>query len=339
MKRFCTAIFYILIITVFTTCKTDFDVTAPYKETMIVYGLLNASDTIHWVRINKAFLGDGNAYTMAQQPDSINYPDILDVKMEQINSSGSVLKTLYLTRDSSIPKEPGTFATTPNILYRTNGNEKLVQESDYRLVIYNRETGKTVTAETNVVDSIFMTTPNPYVNPPFQVNWYQGQSYIIRYNSVPEGIDYQLTIRFHYDEVNLSNQSDIQPKQIDWVLPEQLVLENNDESQHLTQTVSKDDFYNFVKQNVSPNPSVERRIGTLDFIFTVASNEFYTYIQVNKPPTGVNQNIPQYTNIDEGLGIFSSRLKQYFRNFEMNPISKDSLIEGSITGDLQFVLF
>jgi hypothetical protein len=84
---------------------------------------------------------------------------------------------------------------------------------------------------------------------------------------------------------------------------------------------------------------VKRIVGSLDFIFTVAANEFYTYIEVNKPPTGVNQSIPQYTNVDGGLGIFSSRLSQGYNNYLMAQQSKDSLIFGSITGGLQFVLF
>ena len=99
--------------------------TAPYKEITVVYGLLNTADTVQWIRINKAFLGMGNALVMAQQPDSINYPDILDVKLQEYEGS-TLRKTFSLLRDSSIQKEPGVFATVPNILYRTNATDKIL---------------------------------------------------------------------------------------------------------------------------------------------------------------------------------------------------------------------
>lgn len=332
MQRFYKPIFYLFIITVFNACKTDFDVTAPYKETTVVYGLLNASDTIQWVRINKAYLGDGNAYTMAQQPDSINYPDILDVKMEEHNELGAIVKTFNLVRDSSIQKEPGSFATSPNILYRTNGIDRINDDYSYKLVIYNRETGNTVTSATNVVDSIII--GYPFTDALLPINWYQLSPVVVKWSGVPEGIAYQLTIRFHFDEISLSNPSDIQPKSIDWVFPE--LTTKTGQSQQLAQIIAKDEFYHFVKREVSPNNSIKRKTGTLDFIFTVASTDFYTYVQVNKPPTGVNQNIPEYTNVEGGIGIFSSRLRQGLNGKNMNPQSHDSLSFGSITGGLGF---
>jgi hypothetical protein len=299
-------------------------------------GLLNAADTVQWVRINKAYLGEGDAYVMAQVPDSINYPDILDVKIEEYNEGDVHLKSIFLIRDSSIVKEPGIFATTPNILYRTNGIDRINQDNNYKLVIYNRESGKTVTAKTDVVvDSIFMTNPFSTTQ---QINWYGPAPFTVKWTTVPEGVVYQLTIRFHYTEVNLANSSDSQPKYIDWPFPQQ-VATNTSQTQSLGQVINKDDFYYYVKNQVSPNPDVKRIVGPLDFIFTVAASEFYTYIEVNKPPSGVNQSIPQYTNVDGGLGIFSSRLNQGYNNYVMAPQSKDSLISGSITGGLQFVLF
>jgi len=338
MKQFYYVIFCLFVSIVFNTCKTDFDVTAPYRETTVVYGLLNIADTIQWVRINKAFLGDENAYTMAQHPDSINYPDILDVKLEEYAESGAFVKTLNLVRDSSIAKEPGIFAVSPNILYRTNGIDTLDEDNEYKLVIYNRETGKTITAKTKVIGSIYMIYP--LINAPsFQIAWYKQNTLTVKWTTVPEAVDYQLTIRFHYDEVNIADTTDVQAKYIDWTFPDQVISGTTNSQSQQIQPIAKDGFYNFVKSQVAPNVNVKRIIGPLDFIIGAAAYEFYTYIQVNKPPSGVNQNIPQYTNVDGGLGIFSSRLRQNYPGYIMDIESKDSLMHGIITGDLQFKLF
>ena len=43
-----------------------------FKETAVVYGLLDQSDSVHYVKINRAFIGPGNSLEFAQIPDS-NY--------------------------------------------------------------------------------------------------------------------------------------------------------------------------------------------------------------------------------------------------------------------------
>ncbi|MFN3874859.1 MAG: hypothetical protein ACK4L7_02980, partial [Flavobacteriales bacterium] len=50
-------------------CSTELDVNEPYKDISIVYGLLNQRDSLHFVKINKAFLGEGNALDMARVRD------------------------------------------------------------------------------------------------------------------------------------------------------------------------------------------------------------------------------------------------------------------------------
>ena len=40
---------------------------------------------------------------------------------------------------------------------------------------------------------------------------------------------------------------------------------------------------------------------------TVGSEDLNTYIKVNEPITGIVQKRPQFTNINNGIGIFSSR--------------------------------
>ena len=98
-------------------CSTDFDTIAPWKETMVVYGLLNPNDSIQYIRISKAYLGEGNALMMAQQGDSIYYGDVLDVKMERILNNG-VIESHALIRIDTVPKEiNGVFAAPYQEVY------------------------------------------------------------------------------------------------------------------------------------------------------------------------------------------------------------------------------
>ncbi|MBK7150108.1 MAG: hypothetical protein IPH78_15250 [Bacteroidetes bacterium] len=55
-------------------CKQDFDITSPYKEITVVYALLNAKETTHYVRIQKGYQIEGDAYAGAAVGDSFTTP-------------------------------------------------------------------------------------------------------------------------------------------------------------------------------------------------------------------------------------------------------------------------
>jgi hypothetical protein len=56
-------------------CSSELDINAPYKDITIVYGLLDSRDPIQFIKVNKAFLGEGDAYVFAQIPDSNEWGD------------------------------------------------------------------------------------------------------------------------------------------------------------------------------------------------------------------------------------------------------------------------
>ena len=77
--RFTITRFLILlcVVQLVSSCSKDFKIDAPYKDITIVYGLLNISDTAHYIRIHKAFLDESkNALVMATTTDSIYYKNL-----------------------------------------------------------------------------------------------------------------------------------------------------------------------------------------------------------------------------------------------------------------------
>lgn len=308
---------------IFNGCKTDFEVVAPYKEIPVVYGLLNASDSLQYIRIQKAFLGEGNALNMAQNPDSIYYPDILLVKLDEYNSNGAFIRTINLIRDEA-PKEPGVFSSATHYLYRTQG-EKIFTQYRYQLVITNTVTGKVYTSQTEVVDNLTVLKPTPF---PAQINWL-GFPYAIEYSPFDEGYLYQLIIRFYYTERNVTT-NETKLKYLDWKFPERT---RNEPSAF---TIGNSEFFIFVASQLDPDPAVKRHAVEFEFFFHVAGKSFSEYMQVNTPPTGVNQEIPLFSNINGGLGIFSSRNVKIVRDKYLHPTSEAELISGPITGNLGF---
>ncbi len=67
-------LFLVLIASItFLSCNSDIDLTAPYEDITIVYGLLDQTEDIQYIRINKSFLGDAPLADMASVRDSVEY--------------------------------------------------------------------------------------------------------------------------------------------------------------------------------------------------------------------------------------------------------------------------
>lgn len=99
MKKIFLLSAFAALLGLFNSCSTDFDVAAPYKEIIVINGLLNPLDSVHYVHVGKAFLGEGDVFKMAQQADSTNYADILDVKLEKVRLNNVDLTFYYATND------------------------------------------------------------------------------------------------------------------------------------------------------------------------------------------------------------------------------------------------
>ena len=141
-------------------CEDDVNINAPYEDLTVVYGMLDPADSVHYIKINKAFSGDGNAMELAAEPSNTNYPENeLDVIIEEYNNFGSLIKTSILERTvNEITKDEGTFNNSENILYKFI--EPSINElSTYRLKIINNNLNKEVTSETTILKTSKVSVP------------------------------------------------------------------------------------------------------------------------------------------------------------------------------------
>ena len=68
---------------ILTSCSNEIDITSDYKDITVVYAVLNQNDSVQYVKIYKAFLGDEDAFIMAQSTDSFYHQDVLEVTLER----------------------------------------------------------------------------------------------------------------------------------------------------------------------------------------------------------------------------------------------------------------
>jgi hypothetical protein len=289
------------------------------------------------VRVNRIFLGEGDAYAMAQVSDSINYKSgELTVSLQRFTNGISDLttvgnptkKTIYLT-DTVVQTQSGAFNSTQR-LYITK--DKLFTNGEYRLNIVNNITGKEFSSAATIIDSVKPTLgfapldsyyyPRPIGSPLFQYLDYAIPTAprSIRFYSVPNARDYQVMMRFHYFDSLQTTVKVAKYMDLDLSVVSAQELTGGE---LLTVNFYMSAFYSKLVSELNANaPSnlLFRKAIKMDFIITAIGQEFSDFLKISAPSTSVAQDKPVYTNINGGFGIFSSRSRYHISKHMSNNL-------------------
>ena len=293
----------------FNSCSTDINLLENYKPITVVYGLLNVNDSIQYIKVNKAFLGEGNAIVMAQQGDSINYkPGELTVQLQQLNpSTGEVLQTITCDTTTQIPKSDGLFSNPYQMLFKTNAF--IDESSNYKVLIDRAVDGVQISAVTPVVDSVEITFPTAVNLVRFYTISQSYVTFVLKWKHSADAEIYSTRIRFTYYDSLVVAPFTKDTITLEINLPD--ILKGTSAVGAIKNVELKGlDFYNFIDASVNPNPNAVRWADDeLEISLSAGAEDLNTYIEVNKPSLGIIQEKPVFSNITNGTGIFSSRWK------------------------------
>ena len=309
------------------SCENDLDLSGEYDETIIIYGLLDHTKDTQFVKINKSFLGDGSALDYAQEPDSFIFENI-DATLTNLSDN-----SVITLQPISAPKKPGAFSDEKNIVYYTTA--PLTGGRKYQLDVVNQKSGEHAKASTVVIDTVNLTG---YLGVKgSQVNLKAPSGYIpmvVSYAVKPHVYRYETELIFNYYEYPKSNFSAGINKQIHFNLGMRLASSSSDGS--VSYLFDGEEFFRKVGEKVEPDPSVEREIVDMKFVVKVASKALQQYIEVNGELDGISQVRPDFSNIENGYGIFSSTYEDTVSKvFSIN--SAQELKQGDYTSRLGFV--
>jgi hypothetical protein len=354
------------IIVILFSCNEQIELSGDFKETAIVYGLLDHSDSMHYVKITRAFIGPGNAVDIAQNEDS-SYFNSVYATIEELEG-GTVTRTWVLS-DTIIENKDTNgvfFAPTQKVYYfktlpttiSTSGAFGTVQTSpnpqlsslnpnaQYRLNADINNGLFRVSATTDLVNGLTTNATSQNFTFKFASNpgEYKAQSVTISNTGNAHVVNAKIGINIaEYIGEDAVSQT------IDWTIGENDVMPNSS----ITFSAQGETFYNRVIDNVTNDPLIDQRnfLG-FEVVMTGGSEDLYNYITVNQPSSSLAQTKPTYTNLEvtndyRVIGIFSSiQTIKTFRPFYVSPqqafiraIDKKStqeLCEGPITGLLQF---
>lgn len=338
-------LFIALAFAIFSSCHNDLEVLAPYKESVSIYGLLNQDDTVQYVRVQKVFLGPGNAITMAQNPDSCYFkPGQLKVSLQRLKNGipvsvdnpattnmEIVLTETYVTVDS------GVFNRN-QLLYKTN--HPIYEDSQYKLIVHNNSSkadfaSKAIGLVRDFSNQLTYGQQQSVITPAYSfVNIVPslGGQVICKFGSAVNTGVCGLKLRFYYTEYPISGPA--VSKSTDFELGSQYT-QNSTGSETIDLTYVGDGLMNSMVNQIGINSNVHHRTAdSIHFLLNGAGYDVALYNQVNTTTT-LSQDKPYYTNIVGGVGIFSAR-REYSLRKRLYYQGVDRLASDHITCPLKF---
>lgn len=329
----------------FFSCSTEFSINGKYEETPIVHAIIDANDTIHFLKINKTFLGDGNALEFAKVPDSSYFDAVEGTVTEFVNGNKTrefTLKDTILTN-----KEEGIFYAPEQKVYyfETPNGQKLNPDAriDLKLNINNGEFN--ITGSTELVSGVEVKDPNSVSQLTFaEANVENNDDYkteTLSYSVGKNAVAYEYRMFITYNEFTATGSTQ---KTLEWK-----IAEANPESNTIgNASINGLSFYEFIRNTIPNDSDVEKRtLHSMRFEVIGGSSDLYNYLLVNEPSSELAQNKPTFTNLEGGaLGIFSSKSTHSVTRSAFGGATPNSrilslnstreLCQGAITSSLLF---
>lgn len=291
------------------SCETDFEISAPYQEIVVVYSILNTNETTHYIRVSKAFLTEDNSIVYAANND-LSLKDA-KVKFMQLDNSGNP-DIVFQPLAFDTVKEQGAFVQNLT-LFRMKG-VKLDSTKTYKIQVTTPE-NHILESEIKPVGDMRVTRINPLNGN--SIRWESvdknGRGVIVNFIPSTNAIIYQMEVQLNYQEVNISTNDTVQ-KILVWK-PGGLFSDNvgcNTTGGDLCYSFPPRGLIDFVNNELTDRAG--KKFIALNTTIVIASGDkyLYDYMRINGGDfSSFQDNRPEYTNINGGYGLFSSRTFTY----------------------------
>lgn len=301
---------------VFSSCSNKVDLYSDEGETTIIYGMLDANADTTFFKITKSFVGNVNE--MAQNYDVSNYKyDEIDVTFSGKFASSNTAQTLALDTISIwVPYDPdATFYTGCYQTYYYTV-EKLKEGEEYEINVLRKADSVNVSAKVSTINSFIYQKPvatipitfTDYATSTSTVEWKVPVSPFKSTASY-----FEVTGYFHYSELQ-PGATDTTHHVMKWPLGSGKADDLYNTSTNMPYymvTYTPAALYSFLEndsylKNNSPT-GVKRWFEKFEFDVTAIGEDLYNYYIITNSTSAI-QDVPNYSNVENGKGIVSSRI-------------------------------
>jgi len=134
-------------------CQSDFEINTDYEEEMVVYCLLNAQDSVHYIRITRSVMNTkGESLdSVLLDPSRNGFSEPLEVTLEKWGVNGLIGYPIQFTVNHAIEQEYPLTHFGENSVY--SASRTIDPGCVYRLFVTNPANGKTLTATCYTIDA------------------------------------------------------------------------------------------------------------------------------------------------------------------------------------------
>ena len=309
-KSILTLVFTIMV--VLSSCRRSVDLYADYKVVPVVYGLLDANADTTFIKITRAFYAQNeDATQIAMNPDSSNYPGKLDVRLTEY-CNGDSIRQIILDTITIWDKQQGTFYSPKQKLYYTA--ERLMKNTkndkyQYKLTIALPD--RTLESTTDIVGSGGFRVKSLAVN---YSEEYFGVNRPLEFYPAINATSYDISMAFTFKEQRTPTSDSI-PRTMKWTLG---TYTNYELARHMVDDYYRvsyrpERFYDQLRAFLGADTAIAgltRLIGDYPVEITIAAagSELTQYIEWNSLGNYGTQGGNDFTLIDGGMGVFSSRM-------------------------------
>jgi hypothetical protein len=302
------------------SCKNEIDINAPYRDIAIVYAFLDQNDPVQYIRIQKVYQNDATQTTAegAQISDSLYFDSLVVTLTNRI--SGTVFPCFKV---DSIPKDSGFFSTAKNILYAVSIPKANAENEEYALDIFYPKGNIRFSSITRLVKDPIIENRKVVLRPDLN-----NHNFSMRYTTGLNAYLYDLKLRFHYREYQTFDTTTLyEDKFVDYSLKINKKVKPSSQYDELTSSKS---YYEFLKSQFKFVPGKYRKVLNFELITYGGSSEFQNLNSLSSPNISIVQKNPTYSNINNGIGIFSSRNK---KNLVLNnDVNTTNLLNNNLEG-------
>lgn len=328
-------------------CSTDINITADWQEITIIYGLLDGADSTQYIRINKAFLSETTAAgVIGQIADSLYHqPDVQAVLHEFLPSDETATSdSLRLVQSTplvkidvatvGIEKEEGIFATTPHYLYQFD--QTLQEKAIYQIEVIT-PTQQIVIAQTPIVnnftlfdladrDTLFLL---------------EDLDHRLVWDRADHAAIYEGDLFIRLANIRQGTGEIIDTQTIKWNIFSNFKGDDPFERGRLDYNLEYERLVGTLASRIPPDidPTIQRSILSADLVIYAGSEILENFFLINLAQFGVvsTQPQPHYTNVENGLGIFSSRYTKQVHQLCLHPRTHKSLICDPLLAHLRLI--
>ena len=307
----------------FFSCDNELDLIAEKKEVPVVYGIIDQTDTAQYIRVERIFVDEEiKPELISQNPDSLYYEDIVVKLVRTLNGTEYELERVDGNLEGYV-RDEGIFANTPNYLYKIRTEDiPMNEDEEIELRIEGIFEDRAVTSTANILEPPFLVSPQSggflAIEPNKRLN--------IGWTPKGEGVLY--TVLFHINITETLSAQEPVDKRLTWIVTSGTEKRNIDE---LGQN-----FFSFLVGALEKNPSITRRLNSIEFELITGNESIADYIRVGRANLGITSSgeIPVFSNIEEGLGIFGATHTHLRTGLQLTQPSLDTLRNGPITAEL-----